>query len=195
MEEEKNNSYSTHAHTHTPCHIKRKNKSYTEVHDAHHESAEKLLSFHYSLPFSRTQTLAVAPAAAIRCLSFTVHDQRGPSSPRKALPSPHIMYTPSFENGSFLKIHLDYQTLKVTSLALSVWPGRGGGAVVAADSRTMRRARHQRLNGLCSRRKGRRPFVLSHIQLFLTRASFHNKREFNFNAISEKKKERERGGR
>lgn len=107
------------------------------------------------------------------------------------------MYTPSFENGSFLKIHLDYQTLKVTSPALSVWPGRGvcvcGGGGMAADSRTMRRAQHQRLNGLCSRRKGRRPFVLSHIQLFLTRASFHNKREFNFNAISwKKKRERKR---
>lgn len=63
---------------------------------------------------------------------------------------------------------------------------------MAADSRTMRRARHQRLNGLCSRRKGRRPFVLSHIQLFLTRASFHNKREFNFNAISGKKKKRKK---
>lgn len=35
----------------------------------------------------------------------------------------HIIYTPSFENGSFLKIHLDYQTLKVTSPELSVWLG------------------------------------------------------------------------
>lgn len=35
----------------------------------------------------------------------------------------HIIYTPSFENGSFLKIHLDYQTLKVTSPKLSVWLG------------------------------------------------------------------------
>lgn len=34
-----------------------------------------------------------------------------------------IIYTPSFENGSFLKIHLDYQTLKVTSPELSVWLG------------------------------------------------------------------------
>ena len=38
------------------------------------------------------------------------------------LPSPHNIYT-SFENGSFLKIHLDYQTLKVTSPALRVWLG------------------------------------------------------------------------
>lgn len=32
------------------------------------------------------------------------------------------------------------------------------------------------------------PFVLSYSQLFFTCASFHNKREFNFNALSVKKK-------
>lgn len=32
----------------------------------------------------RTQTEVVTSPVAIRCLSFTVHDQRGPSSPRKA---------------------------------------------------------------------------------------------------------------
>lgn len=31
------------------------------------------------------------------------------------------------------------------------------------------------------------PFVLSYSQLFFTCASFHNKREFNFNALSLKK--------
>lgn len=65
---------------------------------------------------------------AFRCLSFPTHS-RSPlpfSPPTTPLPLNsylHIIYTPSFENGSFLKIHLDYQTLKVTSPELSVWLG------------------------------------------------------------------------
>lgn len=39
------------------------------------------------------------------------------------------------------------------------------------------------------------PFVLSYSQLFFTCASFHNnKREFNFNALSGKKRKEKRGG-
>lgn len=69
--------------------------------------------------------MAAIPYITFRCLSFPTHSC--PLSPATS-PLPlnsylHIIYTPSFENGSFLKIHLDYQTLKVTSPELSVWLG------------------------------------------------------------------------
>lgn len=85
-----------------------------------------LTGFLFVTAFWQGQNISPAvPAPAVRCLSFTSH--RRPLSligARRLLSSHlHIIYTPSFENGSFLKIHLDYQTLKVTSPELSVWLG------------------------------------------------------------------------
>lgn len=54
------------------------------------------------------------------CITGAVSQHRDPPLLNSHL---HIIYTPPFENGSFLKIHLDYQTLKVTSPELSVWLG------------------------------------------------------------------------
>lgn len=58
------------------------------------------------------------------CIAFIPSPAHGRPPPLPQKPHLHIIYTPSFENGSFLKIHLDYQTLKVTWAALSVWLGR-----------------------------------------------------------------------
>lgn len=150
-----------------------------------HDSAKKLLSRHYSLPLSISSEPKprLSPHQWPLGVSLSLCMTSGaPPLPEKLAVSPHNVYTviwkwQLFENSPWLSdIKSDFSGAECLA--------REGG--MAADSRTMRCARHQRLNGLCSRRKGRRPFVLSHIQLFLTRASFHNKREFNFNAISEK---------
>lgn len=98
----------------------------------------------------------------------------------------HVIYTPSFENGSFLKIHLDYQTLKVTSPELSVWLG-GWLQTAEQCSRLDINA------GLGCAGRIEEPALCSLLQpIIFTYASFHNKREFNFNAISVKNKTKQK---
>lgn len=80
----------------------------------------------YSLQLApRSQNPSAVHAVNIRCLSFTLQSLTQACEWSSVLLNSnlHKMYTPSFENGSFLKIHLDYQTLKVTSPELSVWLG------------------------------------------------------------------------